>query len=441
MINKYLKVILPADCLLAIESILKNNSIRGVTKDKLVYIVSMVYYKQLREKERFDLDFVFLKAEFIKSILGEPYSKCMQLLIRSEIILSRDYYVPKVHSKSYCLNPVLISIKTQWYTITDKRIREKHWKHQDATNRAAKRKYPYLVKWLKYLDLQEIAAKKGLIQLYSKAVTENDIKLIRKCHNMERIIYNFDILRFRHTIGKKGYRLFTLISYLPKELRKHVLFQKKNLVSIDISNSQPYLILWLFKVDPEVKKKQRNILRGTIIQHNNLSSLMIPFLAKTQSSIEFQRYKDLVCKGGFYEQFIPGYARKNNLNISDVELVKKEVKLNVLKSFYSKNSMRIGNGIKTDLHRSFPKISRLLNMIKRPKYQLLSIILQRIESYMVLDVICKRISLERPDIPIFSLHDSIVSTIGNEEYIKNIMTEELSRHIGSPPNIKFDYWQ
>ena len=71
----------------------------------------------------------------------------------------------------------------------------------------------------------------------------------------------------------------------------------------------------------------------------------------------------------------------------------------------------------------------------------LAVLLQRIESYLVLEIICKRIALERPKLPIYTIHDSIVTTIGNEEYVKSIMVEMLKSYIGHEPKLKFEYWQ
>jgi hypothetical protein len=51
----------------------------------------------------------------------------------------------------------------------------------------------------------------------------------------------------------------------------------------------------------------------------------------------------------------------------------------------------------------------------------------------VLDKICKRISIEKPSLPIFTIHDSIITTRGNESYIQLVMKEELEKGIGKVP--------
>ncbi len=88
----------------------------------------------------------------------------------------------------------------------------------------------------------------------------------------------------------------------------------------------------------------------------------------------------------------------------------------------------------------FPTVYDLFAHIKSKDKKLLPLILQRIESYLVLEVICKRIAKEQPSIPLFTVHDSIATTVGNEKIVRDIMLEELTRYIGLEPSLKYDYW-
>jgi hypothetical protein len=42
-------------------------------------------------------------------------------------------------------------------------------------------------------------------------------------------------------------------------------------------------------------------------------------------------------------------------------------------------------------------------------------------------------------LPIFTIHDSIITTSGDEEYVKAIMKEELHNYIGYEPKLKIEY--
>ena len=89
----------------------------------------------------------------------------------------------------------------------------------------------------------------------------------------------------------------------------------------------------------------------------------------------------------------------------------------------------------------FPNVYKIFSLIKSIEKNLLACTLQRVESYIIIDVICKRIEIERPYLPIFTIHDSIATTAGNEDYIKYLMYDEFTRIIGYKPMLKTEYWR
>ncbi len=84
----------------------------------------------------------------------------------------------------------------------------------------------------------------------------------------------------------------------------------------------------------------------------------------------------------------------------------------------------------------FPAVYEIFRMIKIHNPSALAVLLQTIESQLVLGKIVKQIQIERPTIPIFTLHDSILSTEGNEDYCKSVMIELTEKYIGFRPNVK-----
>ena len=53
---------------------------------------------------------------------------------------------------------------------------------------------------------------------------------------------------------------------------------------------------------------------------------------------------------------------------------------------------------------------------------------------------CLIISEVRPDLPIFTLHDSIVTTKGDEAYVHEILNNVLLEEIGEKPTLKYEPW-
>src|ERR1035437_6456285 len=67
-------------------------------------------------------------------------------------------------------------------------------------------------------------------------------------------------------------------------------------------------------------------------------------------------------------------------------------------------------------------------------------LLQTIESKLILHHVTKRIALEQPKLPLFTIHDSVVTTQGNELYVKSVLEEEMLKAIGYKPKLSLELW-
>jgi hypothetical protein len=73
----------------------------------------------------------------------------------------------------------------------------------------------------------------------------------------------------------------------------------------------------------------------------------------------------------------------------------------------------------------FPGVERWINQIhKLIGKQRFSYLLQRTESYLLLNVICREFNLNYPNAPLFTIHDGVFTT---EEYVRNLNGFVLSR--------------
>lgn len=53
---------------------------------------------------------------------------------------------------------------------------------------------------------------------------------------------------------------------------------------------------------------------------------------------------------------------------------------------------------------------------------------------------CRIITERRPDIPLFTLHDAIITTSGNEDFVEYVLSNVLNDAIGFPPTLKIEPW-
>ena len=61
-------------------------------------------------------------------------------------------------------------------------------------------------------------------------------------------------------------------------------------------------------------------------------------------------------------------------------------------------------------------------------------------SEIIIERVTKRISLEKPELPIFTIHDSVATTQGDEKYVSSVITEEVKQATGLDVKLGFEYW-
>ena len=162
---------------------------------------------------------------------------------------------------------------------------------------------------------------------------------------------------------------------------------------------------------------------------------------------EIEIYKNMISEGTIYEnlaEIVLNYLDKDyvkmqyglNLEIRD------EMKKLFYMIVYSSNQNIKGHlaKITTIFKYEFPSVHRVFHEIKKANGKNLVRLLQRIESYLVLDVICKQFSLQYPTIPLFTIHDALITL---EHYItplKIIAENVLEQATGLQPILVEKIW-
>ncbi|HEY4291239.1 MAG TPA: hypothetical protein VGN00_29260 [Puia sp.] len=251
---------------------------------------------------------------------------------------------------------------------------------------------------------------------------------------------------FPISVDSEGFRLHSVLSNLRGTLRNCLTYNGLGLVSIDIANSQPYLVNLLLRSSFWEKQGFIGSLHcndlisiDRVFTASSLSSfIMIVKSAERLEKSGFQAYKEIVRTGQFYDYMEEMMRRE--LKISHID--RKAVKAAVFQLLFTDNRF-IGQkeaGKKRTFKRLFPEVYQLLSLIKRKDKRNLPILLQRIESHLVLEVITKRIARDRTSIPLFTIHDSIVTTVGNEGYVQEVIRQEMEKAVGFAPQLRAEYW-
>ncbi|MFD2937811.1 hypothetical protein [Spirosoma flavum] len=260
------------------------------------------------------------------------------------------------------------------------------------------------------------------------------------------------------TVDKTVGRMHTVLTNMKGDLRHLVTYAGEQLVSIDITNSQPYLSLMLF--NPRVYSSKRrpplasnegagrcktnliDIISPSIGKEIRESPLMLLNLAQLSDNEDFKDYQALVsAKASSTGPDIYTYMAKQSEEHFGIKFADRNaVKVGMFEVLFSRNLYAGRTGVKKLFKELFPSVSLLFQQLKENDHTRLPCLLQSIESYIMLKVITKAIAKKHPNIPLFTIHDSITTTARHVDTVKAIMEAELTRIIGLPPKLKIEEW-
>ena len=327
-------------------------------------------------------------------------------------------------------------------------------------------KYSYLHKWFNdSLAIDEDAALNYLSLSHSIDRKEDKTKALDRYNSAVIGVDKMADSNYYFSVDTTAGRLHTNYTSMPSEIRNFTKYDGQELVSLDFKNSQPVMSTLLFAPQFWVKnetldKKNVQFLPNTSVldpyffNFYDLSPKFLPILntstyttstyacplmlAEMGVPIENKdvgTYITEVLKGNLYEYV---EEKVQELNGDYGVRTRKEIKKMMFTIMFSGNKK---SSSEKDLFKQlFPSIYIMFAFIKRTKKELLPIMLQTIESMLFLDRIAGRIAQERQELPIFTIHDSITTTVGNEAYVKRIMEEETIKAIGVKPSIDISNW-
>lgn len=271
-------------------------------------------------------------------------------------------------------------------------------------------------------------------------------------------LYSLEINDYKVNIDDNVHRLHSVLTNMQKDFRNFINYGNQQLVSIDISNSQPYLACLLFNPEFWTENSSlplnlynlpNNIKQSLLHNYPNTNSIpiMLGKMFDKQGVKCFSEYIDIVASGQMYETIVKWVKKEKN-----IEIDRDKAKIAMFQILFSSNRDDRDDEfywLVKYYREKFPTIMGVFKIIKRTfnnldkerQYARLACLLQAIESQIILHRCCKKISQETGfKVPIFTIHDSIVTTIGNEEYVAQVMIKELSDCIGITPHLKFEYW-
>jgi hypothetical protein len=396
-----------------------------------------------------------LNSQQLQSFNHDYNNYLIYLKKRWIILVNRRYEVGKC-SRGYKISPRIYSGEPIQIPVADyvvrKKLKKLGWGKVTVPDPIPG--YEHLTKWFNdKLQIDAIGAINEVNTIFpirngrvinmgswnkdGKAGRHKALRAINKLQNHE----------FSYKVDKNIGRFHSNLTCIKRELRNYITYDGHHLVNLDIKNSQPLFSGVLLQRNFYLEGGNSfnihsipslNPLINNYSLFNKQISFILSYIMLVENeesliSIEFDRYLALIQSGSFYE----GLGNLLRLTIPRRELKKLTYIL-----FFSDNRKGPKMRLKENIFRSaFPTVHKVICSLKRHNKRILSHLLQRLESEIVIEKASRRIGIERPDLPIFSIHDSIATLEGQEDYVLMVLQEEIKKVTGLDATIGMEYWR
>ena len=424
----------------------------------LINEINSHYRDDKRESEYTPLDSQILR-EYHSS-----YNKYFDFLIKNNILEKLNYSTDLKRSNAYKFTSKYLNNNLIPYEIKCDRLKKKFSKigldiRQQKKLAFSIEKRPHLMRI--FNDDLTIDIKSAYDEIKYLKNTEE-----LKYKNSMVIINEFKNKTWKASI--KPYdsdnRLHTNLTRSPKVLRKHILINNKHIIGCDIKTSQPYFFGVILKAILMKDKELLERINATKILNGNTIDQLFDLDIDREEVIEF--VNSIV---GDNMDFYNYFETKLNILIDEEEQpyrmlsnfnkksksrskwkedfepqTKKVFKTNrdlvkevVMEIFYSSPNSKIPEAV--IFRKAYPSIHKIIKCLFDNGVKF-SELLTFIEAYVLLDVVAKQISIKHPNMPLGSIHDSLVTTIEYKDLLKDEMVNLIKKATTLKVKVDFEDW-
>jgi len=242
---------------------------------------------------------------------------------------------------------------------------------------------------------------------------------------------------------------------LSKTVRNHLTYKGEHLAELDFSNAQ--LLFFTILLRPEFWKYDMSdmfpslvdspdtiepqLFRYSSVCSKRSSDVKVSFDSPTMYMLaeklqshsirEFNRFVSLVEKGEVYEHL----HNKFGLQSSKYnQQTRKEFKKSLIT--FTNSRINYDSEFYKLFKKEFPAITNFIIELKKGDYRAFSHLLFYLETNVMYKRITPTIRLRRPDVVFYTIHDCILCTESNANFVSNLMIEQTQIAFGVTPTIK-----
>ncbi len=437
---------------------------KGRTKNKLKLDVAVLYLSLFnsllsfnRDDDEEDKDIIRLDSQILKKYNGR-YTEYIDFFTTNNLIsLVLEYGADISECRSYKISEHYLKDKVTCYSISDLVLLKKFDEKGIENFYNTKMKYcqntrPHLVK---FFDSDLKINPKKANKLIAPLLSEN----YNKYRSAKQLLLEFNYQEWRYSIKPDSdNRLHSNLTRLNKVLRPTISYQGQRLSTVDIKSSQPYFFSVILKA---VLKKDKNLLEQIgatkLLSSENINGLFSLKIDRKEviSFVETVINEDLyICfldelsirydEEGKPFREVSNFTKKKKRKFVDsprrkvyYNTERDVAKTVIMEMFYSSSKTTIPEA--KVFRAIYPSVNSIMSFIKDECSEFHKL-LTNIEAYCLLDYAAKHFHCKFPEVPLFSIHDSLVTTKNHVDMLKEEMEKLLFRITTLKPQTKVELW-
>lgn len=290
-------------------------------------------------------------------------------------------------------------------------------------------------------------------------------------------------------VSPANWRLNSSLSYLNRTLRPFLLCNGQRLAEVDVKASQPYILSAVMRDEfitgkvgffnlqsilPNVFQKLLDTGYITSYSRDNTPSFGYTSYSGTTMHTEFnpdisssigdnkntisfmwgsfydamelesiKNYQEAPFSNDFYKYLVSIVKSKKEVKTQDEDILRERIKKTMNLVLFDDNKDHRTNGTYLKVFKElYPGVEKwIYDFLKLIGNTDFSYLLQRAESYIVLDVISRDFHKRYPSAPVFTIHDAICTHPDYLQQLVEIANKHFMNIIGTPVGLKIKLWQ
>jgi hypothetical protein len=414
---------------LHLPSLFVENLERCLTENKpkfqynILYFHYLIYYlidKKIRYKK---YEYFAFNKQKLKQLTVSNIDRYIKYLTKYEFIISDKTIKKGVKSLWYKLNESYFKGVKKNVIPANSRLYSNIKKQRIKNETNISKTEPFLNAMFSQFKNLEFDYRNAEKWIYKNVCEKKQIYYLNSINQISDINLRY----FKR--NKTNKRLDTNLTNMSKDLRQ---FIKGDYVSIDLTNSQPFLLSRLIEsiIKPNPYTLCSYLSNNKAVETFGAKRIQEILLIRNKK--DFQLFKEQTLKGLLYDSFTKEYK-------SDIS--RKEVKDIMFKVLFSRNKIyynykrTIPYKEDKDIFKTvYPFVYTAIKILKENNNSILPIYLQKIESYIFIDSTAKEL-VQNGIIP-HTVHDSVIVEAKHQEQALNVLKRVFEANFGVIPAFK-----